>query len=112
MILFYIKSKMIEGLNDRPSRKPPFDIGARSFPSIARIGGDGDIHPDVTKEWRRTDNEKKKIAQDPLCRLRCCTTCTPIGKLQNRDVEAAMNLFLVEGSYSFVVRWLRLSHMP
>ena len=82
---------MIVGLNDRPLRKPPFEI------KTACIGPrGGEIHPEVTKESMRTDKEHV-IAQGKFCRLQCCTTCTPIDKLR-KDVQAR-NLFHKEGSF-------------
>ena len=50
------------------------------------------VPPDVTRKWKTKDGELK-TAQGPSRRLRCCTTCTPIGKLRDRDVQAARNMF-------------------
>jgi hypothetical protein len=48
--------------------------------------------PDVTKKWRNKNGELKTV-YGKSGRLRCCTTCTPIGKLRDRDVQAARNMF-------------------
>jgi hypothetical protein len=49
--------------------------------------------PVVTKKWK-TYNGEHRTANGQSGRLRCCTTCTPLGKLRDRDVQAARNMFL------------------
>ena len=50
------------------------------------------IPPQVMRTWRTKDGELRTV-YGPSGRLRCCTTCTPNGKLRDRDVQAARNMF-------------------
>ena len=47
--------------------------------------------PTVRKRWK-TKKGVSKSADGPSWRLRCCTSCTPNGKLRDRDVQAARNM--------------------
>jgi len=47
--------------------------------------------PMVTRTWK-TKNKELKTAYGKSGRLRCCKICTPIGKLRDRDVQAARNM--------------------
>ena len=49
--------------------------------------------PLVTRRWKNREGEQK-TAHGPSCRLRCCTHCSPTGKLRDRDVQAARNMLL------------------
>jgi hypothetical protein len=51
------------------------------------------VPPAVTRRWKTYKGEQKTV-NGQSGRLRCCTTCTPIGKLRDRDVQAARNMFL------------------
>ena len=47
--------------------------------------------PSVTRKWKTREGLEMK-ANGESCRLRCCKICTPIGKLRDRDVQAARNM--------------------
>ncbi len=69
-----------------------FPISERYTTKACCKCGAGTTPPDVTRKWR-TKNGELKTANGQSGRLRCCTTCTPIGKLRDRDVQAARNMF-------------------
>ena len=48
--------------------------------------------PMVVRRFRSRENGESVIANGQSRRLRCCTTCSPTGKLRDRDVQGSRNI--------------------